>query len=186
MGGKAAGCICKPPENDDFGNSSIAKSVPKIVKNDENENSCVAKNLSSEVIEENVSCALNPKFCVTKIRGLINGKSALLLVNTGSAITLVNESFVDHENILKVSNINITSASGDKIEIIGKTKVKFNIGYKCEFEYNVYVASNFHYQCILGLDILVDYSCNVDLSNDCLHFQNESVMFENENVACMK
>ncbi|CAG2184862.1 unnamed protein product [Mytilus edulis] len=50
---------------------------------------------------------------------------------------------------------------------------------KCDFVYSVYVASNFSYQCIIGLDILCDFSCNVDLGNNCIVFNNEeSINFE--------
>jgi len=52
--------------------------------------------------------------------------------------------------VSKVSNVQITSASGDKINIIGKANVNFEIGNMWKFSYDVYVASNFYYQCIIG------------------------------------
>ena len=36
---------------------------------------------------------------------------------------------------------------------------------KCDFVYNVYVARNCLYPCIIELNILCDFSCNVDLGN---------------------
>ncbi|VDI47319.1 Hypothetical predicted protein [Mytilus galloprovincialis] len=125
------------------------------------------------------SCELNPKFCVAKIRGLVNEKSVLMLVDTGSTVSIVNDCFVNRRDVSEVNNVCITSASGDKIEIIGKANVEFKIGNKCNFVYSVYVASNFSYQCIIGLDILCDFSCNVDLGNNCIVFNNEeSINFE--------
>lgn len=179
MGGKAADINVVKPPNSAIGNSSTAKSLP--IEPRENENSCSAKNASFDIVEENIiSCALNPKFCVAKIRGFINGKCASLLVDTGSTVSIVNDSFIDRRNVSKVSNVQITSASGDKINIIGKANVNFEIGNMCKFSYDVYVASNFYYQCIIGLDILYDYSCSIDLGNNCVVFNDEEyIEFEN-------
>ena len=47
--------------------------------------SCVATSPSF------VSCQLNSKFCVAKIQGLINGKLAAMLADTGSSVTIVSE-----------------------------------------------------------------------------------------------
>ncbi|CAC5424688.1 unnamed protein product [Mytilus coruscus] len=80
-----------PPEvweNKNFGNSSVATSVLNDVEIS-TEKSCLAKFIS-DVVKENVtSCELNPKFCVAKIRGLVNEKSVLILVDTGSTVSIV-------------------------------------------------------------------------------------------------
>ena len=79
----------KPP-NSAIGNSSTTESLP--IEPRENENSCSYKNASFDIVEKNIiSCALNPKFCVAKIRGFINRKCASLLVDTGSTVSIVND-----------------------------------------------------------------------------------------------
>jgi hypothetical protein len=49
------------------------------------------------------SLSLEPEICA-KIRGFINGKCASLLVDTGSTVSIVNDSFIDRRNVSKVSN----------------------------------------------------------------------------------
>ncbi|CAG2211112.1 unnamed protein product [Mytilus edulis] len=60
----------------------------------------------SDVVKENfISCELNPKFCVDKIRGLVNERSALMLVDTGSTVNIVNDCFVNRRDVSEVNNI---------------------------------------------------------------------------------
>jgi hypothetical protein len=50
----------------------------------------------------------------------------------------------------------------------------------CKFSYDVYVASNFYYQCIIGLDILCDYSCIINpliLATQNLGFNAHEIIF---------
>ncbi|CAC5412112.1 unnamed protein product [Mytilus coruscus] len=107
-----------PPElrgNRNFRNSSVATSVLNDV-------------VISDVVKENViSCELNPKFCVAKIRGLANEKSILILVDTGSTVSIVNDCFVNRRDVSEVNNVCITSASGDKMEITGKANVNLRL-----------------------------------------------------------
>lgn len=63
---------------------------------------------------------LNPKVCVAIIRGLVNEKHVLILVDTGSAVSIVNDYVLNRRYVSEVDNVCITSASGDKIDIIGK------------------------------------------------------------------
>lgn len=148
----------------------------------QNESSGIVENASDVVEEKVVSYGINPKFCVTKIKGLIDDKCALMLVDTGSTVSIVNDSLVERGNVSKVSNVSITSPSGDEINIIGKVDVNFNIGNNYEFVYNVYVATHFSYQCIIGLDVLRDFACNIDLGNNYVVFNDEELItFESVN-----
>ena len=78
----------KPPLANDRNGNRVQ--VPEEAANDvlvnlSEDESCVAKSLSV------VSCRLKSKFCVAKIQGLINGKPAAMLVDTGSSVTIVSE-----------------------------------------------------------------------------------------------
>ncbi|CAC5363328.1 unnamed protein product [Mytilus coruscus] len=85
-----------PPEvcgNINFRHSSVATSVLNDV-------------VISDIVKENViSCEFNPKFCVAKIRGLVNEKSVLMLIDTGSTVSIVNDCFVDRRDVSEVNNL---------------------------------------------------------------------------------
>ena len=135
--------------------------------------------------EEVISCKINPEFCSAKIRGLVNENDVSILVDTGSTVSIINEKLVRRSDLLSVKNVNITSASRDKIQIKGKLSVPFQIGKKCKCVYSVYVASNFPHQCIIGLDIVKRCSCCVDLGNNCVYVNHDKIMFENSDEMCV-
>ncbi|CAC5390009.1 unnamed protein product [Mytilus coruscus] len=109
-------------ENGNFGNSSVATSVLNDV-DISTEKSCLAKCISDVIKTNVISYELNPKFCVAKIRGLVNENSVLMLVDTGSTVSIVNDCFVNRRDVSEVNNVCITLASGDKIDIIRKVNV---------------------------------------------------------------
>lgn len=85
------------------------------------------------VCENIVSCQLNPKFCTAKILGDVNDKSASMLIDTGSSVTIVSEEFADQGTMAPAGGVSITSATGNRVDIIGKCDFRIRIGEKTLF-----------------------------------------------------
>lgn len=124
-----------------------------------------------------MSCQLNPKFCTAKLRGDVNDKSASMLIDRISRVTIVSEEFANQGIMAPTGGVSITSATGNRVDIIGKCNLRVRIGEKTDIVYNAFVARNFPYKCILGLDILKDCACYIDVANDSLYINGERVSF---------
>ena len=167
----------KPPlANDRNGNRVQVpeKAANDVLVNLSEDESCVAKSLSV------VSCQLKSKFCVAKIQGLINGKPAAMLVDTGSSVTIVSETMAKGCVLSPSGAVTVSSATGDSVQIIGKCDFKFRIGQNISITYTAFVSRNFPYDCILGLDVLKDCACFIDVANESLYINGESVSFSSD------
>lgn len=166
-GGKGLAEVKHPPKE------SRLREVKEFDSSGNSENNIIVK----YVCENIVSCQLNPKFCTAKILGDVNDKSASMLIDTGSSVTIVSEEFADQGTMAPAGGVSITSATGNRVDIIGKCDFRIRIGEKTDIVYNAFVARNFPYNCILGLDILKDCACYIDVANDSLYINGERVSF---------
>ena len=74
----------------------------------------------------------------------------------------------------------MSSATGDLVPIIGKCDFNFRIGQNISITYTAFVSRNFPYDCILGLDVLKDCACFIDVANDSLYINGESESFSSD------
>ena len=100
-----------------------------------------------------------------------------MFVDTGSSVTIVSETMAKGCELSPSGAVTVSSATGDSVPIIGKCDFKFRNGQKISITYTAFVSRSFPYDCILGLDILKDCSCFIDVANDCLYINGESVSF---------
>ena len=111
------------------------------------------------------------------VRGLVAGKNVRILIDTGSAVTLVNEEIlrdcaaVTHATAADKS---VITANGEPLELVGTAEIPIIIQEEV-IRYTVVVAKNIMQKCILGAHFLQALKCVVDLNNNTLHL-NEKVI----------
>ena len=101
------------------------------------------------------------------IEGSLDGRVTTLLVDTGSAVTLVREdvwrdaksgSAVQLESPVHT----VVAANGGKLNITGQCTIKIAVGPLSE-DHVVLVTKNLHQECLLGADFLMRHGCVLDL-----------------------
>ena len=99
------------------------------------------------------------------VEGCIGKRPTKLLVDTGSAVTILREDVwkeaVDIRN-LEPPLSPVVAANGEQLEICGRSKVSLQVGstHAC---YPVLVARNITQECLLGADFLEDFGCIINL-----------------------
>jgi len=107
---------------------------------------------------------------------------AKLLVDTGSTMTIVNETFqrTNMPNIpLRHGKVNATLVTGDTVHLKGIFSESLKIGSNVAF-HNFYVASGFQPDCILGTDFLTRDGITLDMSRRMLKWNAESTTMGND------
>ncbi|XP_050710864.1 uncharacterized protein LOC126995392 isoform X2 [Eriocheir sinensis] len=94
-----------------------------------------------------------------QVEGKVDGVLWPVVVDTGSERTLVRPDVVSHRRLPKTSH-RLCGVTGHYAELRGPVDVKFELGGKEEF-LSVYVA-DMDDSCILGMDYLVSYRCELD------------------------
>ena len=104
------------------------------------------------------------------IEGFLDGRVTTLLVDTGSAVTLVREdvwrdaksgSAVQLESPVHT----VVAANGGKLNITGQCTIKIAVGPLSK-DHVVLVAKNLHQECLLGADFLMRHGCVLDLQQN--------------------
>ena len=101
------------------------------------------------------------------INGSINGHPVSMLVDTGSAVTIL------HANAWKLINSSnstslreperpVIAANGENLALLGEVTVSVQIGKTC-VQHSVLVADNLTQECLLSADFLANQGCVVDL-----------------------
>ena len=127
------------------------------------------------------------------INGSINGHPVSMLVDTGSAVTIL------HANAWKLSNSSnstslreperpVIAANGENLALLGKATVSVQIGKTC-VQHLVLVADNLMQECLLGADFLTNKGCIVDLQRHVMITRGEEIPLQNtrkerEAMAC--
>jgi hypothetical protein len=112
-----------------------------------------------------------------QIVGKVSDKNASMLIDTGSSVTIVRQDFADQDTMVPAGGVSVTSATGDRVDIIGKCDFRMKIGKNTDIVCNAFVARGFLYDCILGLDILKDCACYIDVANDSLYINESAFHF---------
>ncbi len=108
------------------------------------------------------------------VQGQVNGHPVVMLVDTGAAITLVQEKLwhkVDGKTPLNPAKA-ASAANGGRLEIVGMAGLALNIGNLQVPSANVAVAKNLQADFILGADILQSQGAIVDLDSGLLRFRH--------------
>ena len=97
------------------------------------------------------------------VSGKVNGFPVDFMLDTGAAVTVVSKEVLFQalpEANLKESNVQLVSAGGDPLKVIGKTEILLELG-NLHVTFPVMVIDNFRFQCLLGNDFMVKYGLRI-------------------------
>ena len=103
-----------------------------------------------------------------------------MLINTGSAVTLVREKVWNQASVHKqvsTPDSPVVAANGVELDVLGKTSVLLEVG-GLRAEFPVLIAKNLTQECILGADFLCHHKCVVDLQRQVLLAGEEPVQLD--------
>ncbi|KAM9976612.1 hypothetical protein ACTFIR_010454 [Dictyostelium discoideum] len=107
---------------------------------------------------------------------LINDQPTRCLIDTGSTITMIHESFAKHLNVkLESCDNDLRAANGSKINIKGKTILTIAIGKVKYTVHNVFVTSHFEFKCLLGTNTLKMMKATLDIGNETLSSGDDGI-----------
>ena len=110
---------------------------------------------------------------------LDNSKSALIpmqvgnnkvsaLIDTGASRCCINEEFfktIPNQKLIKINGLRVRTTTGGLINILGKTKVTFQLGDEV-YTYNFIVCRGIQRTAILGLDFMRDFRIGTSWTHD--------------------
>lgn len=109
----------------------------------------------------------------TWTRGLVEGRKTNMLLDTGSAVTIIcaevwNElKCVANTCELQEVSQSVVTADGSSLELLGQVTLSVEIGGLVRL-HPILVAKNLTQECILGADFLVAHGCVIDYSTKTL------------------
>lgn len=113
------------------------------------------------------------------IKGEVNGKPCKLTLDTGASHTVVNSNLASRflgDFFNNHDRIQLLTATGQHITVRGKKEVKLKLGHKA-YWHNVIVADIVD-DCILGLDFMRKYRCEIDVDRGVLKCGKEEILME--------
>ena len=115
------------------------------------------------------------------IKGSIEGRVTDILVDTGSAVTLVREDvWVEAKSggacQLEAPVHMVVAANGGKLNITGQCTVQIAVGPLSK-DHVVLVAKNLHQECLLGADFLMRHGCVLDRQQKIMFTEQGPVHF---------
>ncbi|KAM9985839.1 hypothetical protein ACTFIZ_002137 [Dictyostelium cf. discoideum] len=119
---------------------------------------------------------------------LINDQPTRCLIDTGSTITMIHESFAKHLNVkLENCDNDLRAANGSRINIKGKTILNIAIGKVKYTIHNVYVTSQFEFKCLLGINTLKVMKATINIANETLTSGDDDInLFTFGNIPAVK
>ena len=108
--------------------------------------------------------------------GINQRELAAMLVDTGPSVTIVSETVAKG---CALSQSELLLYRQQQVTLFQSlVKVTLNLELTRKFlTYTAFVSRNFPYDYILGLDILKDCTCFIDVANNSLYINGESVLF---------
>ena len=112
------------------------------------------------------------------VEAQINGMMSSLLIDTGSAITLIGEDLWrkckhDHEELEQWTK-QLVSVDGSHVKVLGSCKVRILLGDQT-FVHTALVVDHLTSEGILGVDFLQKNKCLVDLGTNILRIAGHSI-----------
>lgn len=125
-----------------------------------------------------------PKIIISQVKeghtliidGKINGKPCELTLDTGASRTIISYRFLQHINNSHFNhsrNVQLLTATGQHINVRGETDVEIKFGERLYVQ-KVIVADIMD-DCIIGLDFLNKYNCQIDFKNGILRCETEEM-----------
>ncbi|XP_065067478.1 uncharacterized protein LOC135693031 [Rhopilema esculentum] len=96
------------------------------------------------------------------------------MLDTGAAVTVVSKEVFDQafpKANLQESNVQLVSASGDPLKVIGKTEMILALGH-LQVTFPVTVIDNFRFQCLLGNDFMAKHGLRIQYDTKTVVFSD--------------
>ena len=161
---------CSPLSHPTFPLSSRASSPPEVVDSIEERWPDLLGSddeVDAPVGGETVFAAQQPPAGALFVAGAINGHLCPLLVDTGSAVTLMSEWFATVEMGLDPDSFTVDSPhlalsgpSGEQLTVVGSFVAHLVIGSP-ECRHRVSVVRGLQYDCLVGPDLLSTIPCSI-------------------------
>ena len=116
--------------------------------------------------------SINTVHSSVSVRGWIDNVPMSLLVDTGSALTLIKEGICRAP--LQHSDRVLVAANGSNLEVLGKASCNIRI-QENSFPTPVLVVKGLSQPCILGADFLCNNHCRIDLARNILDIQGKTI-----------
>ena len=112
------------------------------------------------------------------VPGLVGGQPVDMLVDTGSAVTLVHQRVLDRSpknfQLSVVGEPVVVSANGQPLNIRGKCDLQICVD-GVNVVHSVLVAADVTQNCLLGMDFLGKHGCTIDFKTSSLSFGSSVV-----------
>lgn len=109
--------------------------------------------------------------------GFVDGRVVEMLVDTGSAVTLVHKRLLDRIGVVKVLEgveDRVVSANGQPLGILGRCDLRIGIGGVDEL-HPVLVANDVTQDCLIGVDFLARHKVKIDFAAGLVCANGQSV-----------
>ena len=119
-------------------------------------------------------------YCGVFVDLQIEGQMVACLVNTGSAISLINRSVLQCSPALRNlpsqgTTLSAVTANGLPIQVSGTIEAQVKVASEL-ITHKSYIANDITGDGILGMDFLKPLGTNVDLGKSCLRLQNSELL----------
>ena len=108
------------------------------------------------------------------VSGKVNGLSVDFMLDTGAAVTVVSKEVFNQalpDANLQESNVQLVSAGGDPLNVIGKTEMLLELG-NLQVTFPVMVIDKFRFQCLLGNDFMAKYGLRIQYDTKTVVFND--------------
>ena len=110
--------------------------------------------------------AVNPNVIV---KGLVENVETDMLIDTGSAVTIIQTYLGSHtacsKTKLKPATFPVVTANGKQLDICGEAALQIRIGESTS-QQNVLIAKDVTQKCVLGTDFLPKENCIINLDEN--------------------
>ena len=104
--------------------------------------------------------------CTLTLRGAVEGHPTVMLVDTGSSVTILHESIwkmaVKGKKELKQATCPVMAVTGESLPLCGQAEVNLQVG-SYSGVHNVLVVRDMTQQCLLGTDFLEQCHCIINM-----------------------
>ena len=103
-------------------------------------------------------------------------KETTILIDTGSAVSIVKKSFIGGHKPLDGhrTSLTVSVANGEPLKILGSTQISLKIS-RSKWKHVVLVTDDISHDCMLGTDFLIANKFNIDLQQNQIFFGGDSM-----------
>ena len=111
-----------------------------------------------------------------QVKGCVDEKETTILIDTGSAVSIVERSFIGGHRPLDGHGTSLTVfvANGEPLKILGSIQMSLKIS-RSKWEHVVLVTDDISHDCLLGTDFLIAHKFNIDSERNKIFFSGDSV-----------